>query len=422
MYLRRAVQSRRDPIWGLIVTDDHDKITEETCKPDHSDPRRLPMKIGITCYPVYGGSGVVATELGKALAARGHCIHFIAYSMPFRLGHIADNIRFHEVNVNAYPLFEYPPYTLNLTSKIVDTVKYEELDILHMHYAIPHATSALLARQILESEGIRIPIVTTLHGTDITIVGQDPSFAPVVNYSINASDGVTAVSDWLRSETLGSDIRADIEVIPNFIDTERFKRLPREHFKQAICPNGEKLLVHVSNFRPVKRATEVVDVFHRLQQRGHGIKLLLVGDGPDRTPAEHRARELGVYDDVRFLGKQEPVEEILSIADIFMMPSGSETFGLAALEAMACGVPVIASRIGGLPELVVDGETGFLCELGDLEGYTDAADRLLRDVDLHERMAKASRLRAEQSFDIGKIVPQYEAYYEQVMEKAALAV
>lgn len=380
------------------------------------------MKIGITCYPVYGGSGVVATELGKALAAKGHCIHFIAYSMPFRLGHIAENIRFHEVNVNAYPLFEYPPYTLNLTSKIVDTVKYEELDILHMHYAIPHATSALLARQILEKEGIRIPIVTTLHGTDITIVGQDPSFAPVVNYSINESDGVTAVSDWLRAETLKSDINADIEVIPNFIDTDRFKRLPREHFKQAICPNGEKLLVHVSNFRPVKRATEVVDVFHRLQQKGHGIKLLLVGDGPDRTSAEHRARELGVYDDVRFLGKQEPVEEILSIADVFMMPSGSETFGLAALEAMACGVPVIASRIGGLPELVIDGETGFLCELGDLEGYTQAADRLLSDADLHARMADASRTRAQDEFDISKIVPRYEAYYEQVMDKAALAV
>ena len=380
------------------------------------------MKIGITCYPVYGGSGVVATELGKALALRGHCIHFIAYSMPFRLGHIAENIRFHEVNVNAYPLFEYPPYTLNLTSKIVDTVKYEELDILHMHYAIPHATSALLARQILEKEGIRIPIVTTLHGTDITIVGQDPSFAPVVNYSINESDGVTAVSDYLRDETLQGQIDTDIEVIPNFIDTKRFRRLPREHFKQAICPGGEKLMVHVSNFRPVKRATEVVDVFHRLQELGHGVKLLLVGDGPDRASAEHRARELGVFDDVRFLGKQEPVEEILSIADIFMMPSGSETFGLAALEAMACGVPVIASRIGGLPELVIDGETGFLCELGDIDAYTKAADRLLKDKDLHHRMATASRARARDQFDTDIIVPLYESYYEQVIERSAASV
>ncbi|MDA0684191.1 MAG: N-acetyl-alpha-D-glucosaminyl L-malate synthase BshA [Bacteroidetes bacterium] len=380
------------------------------------------MKIGITCYPVYGGSGVVATELGKALAARGHCVHFIAYSMPFRLGHIEENIRFHEVNVNAYPLFEYPPYTLNLTSKIVDVVKYEELDILHMHYAIPHATSAVLARQILAKEGIRIPIVTTLHGTDITIVGQDPSFAPVVNYSINESDGVTAVSDYLRRETLGGDITADIEVIPNFIDTTRFRRHPKEHFKQALCPNGERLLVHVSNFRPVKRAVEVVEVFHRLQQAGHGIKLLLVGDGPDRAACEHRARELGAYDDVRFLGKQEPVEEILSIADIFLMPSGSETFGLAALEAMACGVPVIASEIGGLPELVIDGETGFLCELGDIDSYTSACDQLLKDDNLHQRMAKASRDRAVNMFDESIIIPKYESYYEQVMERATLAV
>ena len=342
--------------------------------------------------------------------------------MPFRLGHIEENIRFHEVNVNAYPLFEYPPYTLNLTSKIVDVVKYEELDILHMHYAIPHATSAVLARQILAKEGIRIPIVTTLHGTDITIVGQDPSFAPVVNYSINESDGVTAVSDYLRRETLGGDITADIEVIPNFIDTTRFRRHPKEHFKQALCPNGERLLVHVSNFRPVKRAVEVVEVFHRLQQAGHGIKLLLVGDGPDRAACEHRARELGAYDDVRFLGKQEPVEEILSIADIFLMPSGSETFGLAALEAMACGVPVIASEIGGLPELVIDGETGFLCELGDIDSYTSACDQLLKDDNLHQRMAKASRDRAVNMFDESIIIPKYESYYEQVMERATLAV
>jgi len=375
------------------------------------------MKIGITCYPVYGGSGVVATELGKALAARGHYIHFIAYSMPFRLGHIEENIRFHEVNVNAYPLFEYPPYTLNLTSKIVDTVKYEELDILHMHYAIPHATSAVLARQILAKEGIHIPIVTTLHGTDITIVGQDPSFAPVVNYSINESDGVTAVSEYLKNETAGAcDITTDIEVIPNFIDTKRFRRLPREHFKQALCPNGEQLMVHVSNFRPVKRAVEVVEVFHRLIQDGYGIKLLLVGDGPDRVAAEHRARELEVYDDVRFLGKQEPVEEILSIADIFMMPSGSETFGLAALEAMACEVPVVASNIGGLPELVVDGETGFLCPLGDIDAFAAACKRILDDPDLKAKMAAAARGRAKNEFDTDMIIPMYESYYERVRE------
>ncbi len=376
------------------------------------------MKIGITCYPVYGGSGVVATELGKALATRGHHIHFIAYSIPFRLGHVQENIHFHEVNVNAYPLFEYPPYTLNLTSKIVDTVKFAELDILHMHYAIPHATSAVLARQILASEGIHIPIVTTLHGTDITIIGQDPSFAPVVNYSINESDGVTAVSEYLKRETAESgDIKADIEVIPNFIDTTRFRPMRKDHFKQALCPNGEKLLVHVSNFRPVKRAVDVVEIFYQLHELGYKVKLLMVGDGPDRAATEHRARELGVEDDVRFLGKQEPVEEILSIADVFLMPSGSETFGLAALEAMSCGVPVVVSDIGGLPELVVDGESGFLCELGDIEAFTTAVRRMLDDEDLLATLAVSARARAVEHFDTDIIVPHYESYYEQIMDR-----
>ncbi|PSQ80991.1 MAG: N-acetyl-alpha-D-glucosaminyl L-malate synthase BshA, partial [Bacteroidetes bacterium QS_1_65_9] len=265
-----------------------------------------------------------------------------------------------EVTVNTYPLFEYPPYSLALTSKMVDVVQHENLDLLHMHYAIPHATSALLARQILDTQGERVPIVTTLHGTDITLVGQDPSFRPVVNYSINQSDGVTAVSEYLRHETCQHfDIGCDIDVIPNFIDTERFHRAQKDHFKQALCPNGEKVMVHVSNFREAKRAPEVVEVFSKLRAEGFDLKLLLVGDGPDRVPTERLARERGVYDDVRFLGKQEPVEEILSIADVFLMPSGSETFGLAALEAMSCGVPVVASDIGGLPELVVDGETGY---------------------------------------------------------------
>ncbi len=378
------------------------------------------MKIGITCYPIYGGSGVVATELGKALAARGHQVHFIAYSMPFRLGHVQENIFFHEVNVNAYPLFEYPPYTLNLTSKMVDVVKHNELDLLHMHYAIPHATSALLARQILASEGYRIPIVTTLHGTDVTIVGRDRSFAPVVSYSINQSDGVTAVSEFLKEETLCccGGVAADIEVIPNFIDTRRFHRLKKGHFKRAICPGGEKLLVHVSNFRPVKNASDVVEIFYRLRKEDLAIKLLLVGDGPDRIAVEHLARERGVIDDVRFLGKQEPVEEILSIADVFLMPSGSETFGLAALEAMACEVPVVASRIGGLPELVVDGESGFLCPLGDIDAFTKATRQLLTDDELHRRIASQARARAEEVFDIDRIIPLYEAYYERIKNKA----
>jgi N-acetyl-alpha-D-glucosaminyl L-malate synthase BshA len=377
------------------------------------------MKIGITCYPVYGGSGVVATELGKALATRGHEIHFISSSLPFRLAYVTENIYFHEVNVQNYPLFEYPPYTLSLTSKMVDIVKHAGLDVLHVHYAIPHATSAVLARRILAGQGIHVPVVTTLHGTDITLIGRDPSFAPVVTYSINESDGVTAVSDYLRDETHAHfDVPREIDVIPNFIDTDRFHRLDKQHFKQALCPNGEKVIVHVSNFRPVKNATQVVDIFARLRKEDNlPVKLLLVGDGPDRVPAERRARDLGVYDDTRFLGKQDPVEEILSIADVFLIPSGSETFGLAALEAMACEVPVVASNIGGLPELVLDDETGYLCELDDIDAFADRTRALLTDDDVHARLAEGARARAADTFDVNRIVPQYEAHYERVREK-----
>jgi len=378
------------------------------------------MKIGITCYPTYGGSGVVATELGKALAARDHEIHFISSSIPFRLSHVAGNIFFHEVNVQSYPLFEYPPYTLSLTSKMVDISKHAGLDLMHVHYAIPHAASAVMARAMLHEAGQHVPVVTTLHGTDITLIGQDPSFAPVVTWSINASDGVTAVSDYLRKETYEHfDVSNGIEVIPNFIDTDRFKRQNKEHFKQALCPNGEKVIVHVSNFRPVKNAKQVVEVFSRLcKQDDLPVKLLLVGDGPDRVPAERLARDLDVYDDIRFLGKQDPVEEILSIADVFLMPSGSETFGLAALEAMACEVPVVASHVGGLPELVVDGETGYLCPLDDVDAFTECTRRLLTDDDLHARMSTAARQRAEDAFDINKIVPMYEDYYRTVRERS----
>jgi N-acetyl-alpha-D-glucosaminyl L-malate synthase BshA len=339
--------------------------------------------------------------------------------MPFRLSHIAGNIFFHEVNVQTYPLFEYPPYTLSLTSKMVDIAKHAGLDVMHVHYAIPHATSAVMAKQILATEGVHVPVVTTLHGTDITLIGQDPSFAPVVTWSINESDGVTAVSNYLRQETYDHfEVHNGIEVVPNFIDTERFHRQNKEHFKQALCPDGEKVIAHVSNFRPVKNAQQVVEIFHRLRADDLPVKLLLVGDGPDRVPAEHKARDLGVYDDIRFLGKQDPVEEILSIADVFLMPSGSETFGLAALEAMACDVPVVASNVGGLPELVVDGETGFLCELDDIDAFESACRRLLVDAELHQRMSAAARSRAEDTFDISQIVPHYEEYYRQVRENA----
>ncbi|MCS3704404.1 N-acetyl-alpha-D-glucosaminyl L-malate synthase BshA [Salinibacter ruber] len=373
------------------------------------------MKVGITCYPTYGGSGVVATELGKALAERDHEIHFIASDLPFRLSHVAGNIFFHEVNVQSYPLFDYPPYTLSLTSKMVDIAKHVGLDLLHVHYALPHASSAVMAQQILGSEDLDLPIVTTLHGTDITLIGRDPSFAPVVTWSINESDGVTAVSDYLRQETYDHfEVSEDVEVIPNFIDTDRFVRQDKEHFKQALCPNGEKVIVHVSNFRPVKNTDQVVEVFHRLQNGTSNVKLLLVGDGPDRVPTERKARELGVYDDIRFLGKQDPIEEILSIADVFLMPSGSETFGLAALEAMACEVPVVASDVGGLPELVVHGETGFLCPLDDVGAFTEHTRTLLHNEDQHAEMAAAARKRAVETFDIDRVVPLYEDYYERV--------
>lgn len=381
------------------------------------------MKIGITCYPTYGGSGVVATELGKGLARRGHEVHFIAYAPPSRLTHVTENIFYHEVRVNTYPLFDYPPYALALTSAMVDAVRYEGLDLLHVHYAIPHATSAVLARQILEGEGLPVPVATTLHGTDITLVGQDPSFAPVVTHAINTSDGVTAVSDYLRRETRARfAIERAIEVIPNFVDTARFRRQEKEHFKRALCPGGEKVLIHVSNFREVKRAPDVVRVFHRLHEEGlggagPGVKLLFVGDGPERPATEALARELGVGPEVRFLGKQEPIEEILSIADAFLMPSASETFGLAALEAMACGVPVVSSDVGGLPELNVDGETGFLCPLADTEAMARAVGRILSDDALHARMAEAARRRAVEHFDIARIVPQYEAFYERLIEQ-----
>ena len=377
------------------------------------------MKIGITCYPVYGGSGVVATELGIALAARGHEIHFISYAIPFRLGKLTPNIFFHEVNVTSYPLFEYPPYALTLTSKMADIAKHEKLDLLHVHYAIPHATSAVMARQILEQQGIRIPVVTTLHGTDITLVGRDPSFAPVVQYSINESDGVTAVSEYLRKETLSHfEIERDIAVIPNFIDSTRFENGQSKDLRQKLCPNCEKVIAHVSNFRPLKNTKQVVEILYKLRNDGNPIKLLLVGDGPDRMPAEHLARELGVYEDVRFMGKQEAVEEIIAIADVFVMPSASETFGLAALEAMSCGVPVVASNIGGLPELIDHGENGFLCPLNNTDAFAERIRQITSDEDTQRSMGEAARKKSVEFFDTSIIIPMYESFYERTIQQS----
>ncbi|MCL4150200.1 UNVERIFIED_CONTAM: hypothetical protein GTU68_006427, partial [Idotea baltica] len=324
---------------------------------------RKKLRIGIVCYPTYGGSGVVATELGKALANKGHHIHFISYQQPFRLTHFQENITFHEVRFTNYPLFTYPPYETALASTLVDTVKYSELDVIHVHYAIPHASAAFLAKSILAKEGIHIPIITTLHGTDISLVGKDPTFAPVVTFSINQSDGVTAVSENLRQQTFDFfDIKNEIKVIPNFIDLEAFRKSDKNHFKKAIAPNDEPILIHTSNFRKVKRVEDVVRVFAKVRAK-MPAKLLLVGDGPERLKVEQLCREIGYCSDVRFLGKQEAVGELLAVADLFVMPSQSESFGLAALEAMACEVPLISSNAGGIPEINEHGVTGYLSDV-----------------------------------------------------------
>lgn len=374
------------------------------------------MRIGIVCYPTYGGSGVVATELGLALAAKGHKIHFITYKRPVRLTHYQENVFFHEVNTEEYPLFDYTPYDTTLTSKLVDVVKYERLDLLHVHYAIPHATVAYLAKQILADEGIYIPVITTLHGTDITLVGSDRSFAPVVAFSINQSDGVTAVSNHLREQTCEQlKIKKEIEVIYNFIDFSRFSRLNKEHFRKAIAPDGEKIIVHTSNFRKVKRIDDAIKAFEIIH-RDIPSKLLLVGDGPERPRLERMSRELGLYEHIRFLGKQDAIEEILAVADLFLIPSENESFGLAALEAMACEVPVISSKAGGLPEVNIHGVTGCLADVGDYEALAAHALMLLQD----ETMLKKYRHNAHEQarkFDISIILPQYEAYYEKVVER-----
>lgn len=375
-----------------------------------------PMKIGIVCYPTFGGSGVVATELGKALAKEGHEIHFITYSQPTRLDFFSENLFYHEVDIKSYPLFEHAPYELALASKMVNVVKYEHLDLLHVHYAIPHASAAYMAKQILKEEGINIPVVTTLHGTDITLVGKDPSYEPVVTFSINQSDGVTAVSEDLRKATYELfAVKNHIEVIPNFIDLNRFKKQKKEHFKRAICPHGEKLLVHTSNFRKVKRVEDVIMVFYELRKE-LPVKLLLVGDGPERDRMERLCRDLGTCDDIRFLGKLEAVEEVLSVADLFIMPSEKESFGLAALEALACEVPILTSNAGGIPELNVDGVTGFVCNVGDVHGMTEKAKEILDDANLPTFKHQAL-LRAKE-FDVTNILPKYVSFYEQTIEKS----
>ncbi|MES2379394.1 MAG: N-acetyl-alpha-D-glucosaminyl L-malate synthase BshA [Bacteroidota bacterium] len=377
------------------------------------------MKIGIVCYPTYGGSGVVATELGKALAQRGHQVHFISYKQPARLDYFMSNIFYHEVNVSTYPLFDFPPYETSLASTLVDVVKFEKLDLLHVHYAIPHASAAIMAKHILATEGIHIPVITTLHGTDITLVGKDAAFEPVVTYSINQSDAVTSVSDFLKQDTYKHfKTKKPIEVIPNFIDVTRFQKQAKEHFKMAIAPQNEKLIVHTSNFRKVKRVEDVVKIFGKIREHIPS-KLLLVGDGPERHNAETLCRELDLCGSTMFLGKQNPVEEILSVCDLFLMPSETESFGLAALEAMACEVPVIASLAGGIPELVQDGISGFMATVGDVETMAQKGIYILEN---EERLLefKANALKRALEFDINNIVPIYENFYKQVLSAKSI--
>lgn len=375
------------------------------------------MKIGIVCYPTFGGSGVVATELGLGLADKGHDVHFITYKRPVRLTTFHTNVYFHEVTSMEYPLFEYAPYETSLACKLVDVVRFEKLDILHVHYAIPHAAVAYMTKQILKSQGIHLPVVTTLHGTDITLVGTDKSFAPVVEFSINQSDGVTAVSEQLKKETLDTfQIKKEIKVIHNFIDFSRFRKINKDHFRKAIAPEGEKILVHISNFRKVKRVQDVIQIFSIISKKVKS-KLLLIGDGPERKNMEDLCRSLNLCDEIRFLGKQEAVEELLAIADLFILPSENESFGLAALEAMACEVPVISSNAGGIPEVNIDGVTGYMCEVGDVEGMAAKSIELLEDEESLGIFRKNAFIQAKR-FDISEILPQYENYYKEVIEKS----
>jgi len=374
------------------------------------------MKIGIVCYPTFGGSGVLATELGKALAQKGHEVHFITYQQPVRLDRFDPHIIYHEVQVPTYPLFDFPPYETALASTMVDVIKNRQLDLLHVHYAIPHASAAYMAKQILAKEGIHIPVITTLHGTDITLVGRDKTYAPVVTFSINESDAITAVSENLREETYRYfTITKEIEVIRNFVDVSRFSRKPIDAFRKAIAPQGEKLLLHASNFRKIKRVTDVVRIFANVKKE-IPAKLLFVGDGPERSTAEDLSRELGVCNDILFVGKQEQMEDILAIADIFLLTSEYESFGLAANEAMAAGVPVISTNAGGIAEINIDQQTGFLSPVGDVAAMSEHTIRLLKD----EKLLSAFRKRAyEQAlrFDIHNVIPEYETLYERFLAK-----
>jgi len=374
------------------------------------------MQIGIACYPTYGGSGVVATELGKALAERGHVIHFITYERPVRLDYFTENIFYHQVSPPTYPLFDFVPYESALTSRLVDVALHHELDLLHVHYAIPHASAAYLAQQILREKGREVPCITTLHGTDITLVGREEAYAPIVEFSLNHSNGVTAVSEYLKQVTQEYfNLKQPVHVIPNFLDMSRFRRLDSKHVRNRLAGRDEKILVHASNFRKVKRVNDVLDVYLKVREVLPS-RLMLIGDGPERSPLEKRVRELGLTHDVLFLGNQDRIEDILPLGDLFLLPSESETFGLAALEAMASGLPVVSTLSGGLPEVIEDGKSGRLLPVGDVEGMSRAAIEILSDPDLFRAYANAAAERA-QEFCQENIVPLYESLYQEAVSQ-----
>lgn len=374
------------------------------------------MNIGITVYPTYGGSGIVGSELGKELAARGHTVHFISSALPTRLTELNERVRFHEVEMMSYPLFEHQPYTLALATKMAAVAETENLDLLHVHYAIPHSISAILARESLKPKR-RLPVITTLHGTDITLVGADRSYLPITRYGIVQSDGVTAISHYLKNATREIFQFDEITVVPNFVCQTDYKRRPVAGLRRELAPGGEALLVHVSNFRPVKRPVDCVEIVARVLKKKINARLVMVGDGSERTSVEHRARCLGVYDRCSFVGKQPKIVNYLSLADVLLLPSEQESFGLAALEAMACEVPVVASSVGGVPEVVTDGETGFLSDVGDIAKMADDSVRLLTDANLRREMGRRARESALTRYSTDIVIPQYIEFYDRVLSR-----
>ncbi|MEO8043143.1 MAG: N-acetyl-alpha-D-glucosaminyl L-malate synthase BshA [Acidobacteriota bacterium] len=375
------------------------------------------MNIGITVYPTYGGSGIVGSELGRDLAERGHNVHFISSVLPTRLTELNDRIHFHEVEMMSYPLFEHQPYDLALATKMATVARAEKLDLLHVHYAIPHSISAILARESIKQKRY-VPVITTLHGTDITLVGADRSYLPITRYGLQQSDGVTAVSKFLKQATIETFDFDEIEVIPNFICGCHYKRQPASQLRDELAPNGERLLVHVSNFRAVKRPTDCVEILAKVRQKGVNARLVMVGDGPERSAVAYRGETLNVSDNVTFVGKQENIADYLGVADVFLLPSELESFGLAALEAQACEVPVIATRIGGIPEVVSEGETGYLSDVGDVEKMSQDALRLLGDEDLRRAFGEKGRELGLQRYGSDKIIPQYISFYEKVLKNS----